>query len=106
MAARVGYINDVTDFKINDMVQQVNHPSFADRPKFNGVVVGFTVNSIGEAILLVDMMERRDTTVETMEAAGFEPVKFTHNAFWHRVTPMHPSSVDPFHDTNNLVEDS
>ena len=101
MSATVGRTNKVTDFKINDMVQQCQ---MSRRTKFNGVVVGFTVNLIGEAILLVDMMERRDTTVEIMEADGFEPVKFTDNAFWHRITPMHPHSIDPFHDINNLVE--
>ena len=103
MAARVGYINDVTDFKINDMVQQAADPNIADRPKFNGVVTGFTVNSLGEPILLVDMTVRR-VYGNTMAAGGYEPVAFTHNEFWHRVSSIHPSGVVPFHDITNLME--
>jgi hypothetical protein len=101
---------DVTYFKINDMVQQRDQSdrAFTDgfgETRFNGVIVGFTVNSIGEAILLVDMIKRRDESVATMEAQGWQPVDITFNAFWHRISSIHPSAVEPFHDANNLVMD-
>jgi hypothetical protein len=98
-------MSNVTDFKINDMVQQADNPNIAGRTKFNGVVTGFTVNSLGEAILLVDMTVRR-VYGNTMAAGGYEPVAFTHNEFWHRISPIHPSGVEPFHDITNLMEDS
>jgi hypothetical protein len=97
-------MSDVTDFKINDMVQQADNPNISGRTKFNGVVTGFTVNSIGEPILLVDKTVRR-VYENNMGAGGYEPVAFTYNEFWHRISPIHPNSVVPFHDITNLMED-
>jgi hypothetical protein len=100
---------NITDFKINDMVQQKEtaHGAFS-LGKFNGVVVGFTVNSFGEPILSVDMTVRRlnGTTAATMVAEGYAPVDFTFGVFWHRISSIHPSNVVPFHDVTNLIEDS
>jgi hypothetical protein len=94
-------MSDVTDYKINDMVQQASNHAII----FNGVVVGFTVNSIGEPILLVDMTVHKTNAVG-MEESGYERVAHTYNTFWHRISPIHPSNVIPFYDINNLVEDS
>jgi hypothetical protein len=87
------------------MVQQADNPNIAGRTKFNGAVVGLTVNVLGEAILLVDMTVRR-VYKTNMEALGYERVDPIHNEFWHRIAPMHPGNVVPFHDITNLMEDS
>jgi hypothetical protein len=102
MSTRVGYINDVTDFNINDMVQQTDCAIWG---KFNGVVVGFTVNCVGEPILLVDVTVRKTDAIGSVDAF-YTPVKFTNDEFWHRITPMHPKNAVHFHDINNLVMDS
>ena len=93
----------LTDATVGMMVQCLGKP--LTETKFIGTVKGVTVNSTGEAVLLIDTVQRRPTWVQDGHDLVREGMTPTGNGeFVHVTRAIHPSIVQPITNVTHLME--
>jgi hypothetical protein len=91
----------VHNFPVGSYVQidcrmgQRDEPGAERSPESVGTVVGLTVNSLGEPILMIHMIMRKvGMSSKDMESLGWRPLSSdSTQTFWERTGPMHPANV-------------
>ena len=94
-------MTSVHSFPVGSYVQidcrlgQRDEPGALFSPESVGTVVGLTVNSLGEPILLIHMITRKvGMSSKDMESLGWRPLATDHSqTFWERTGSMHPANV-------------
>ena len=96
----------LTDAKVGMMVQSTHKNGHGFANRFIGTIKGVTVNSVGEAILSIEIIQRRPKhiAVDDIEKNGLVPAPYTHREFVQRIASIHPSVVEELTDVGHMMD--